>query len=59
MLCEASLKEGEEGLDQLPGFEPTPEFAASVVKEYQKRLEALGDETLKRVALSRLEGYSV
>jgi DNA-directed RNA polymerase specialized sigma24 family protein len=46
------------GLDQLVGPEPTPEFAAMVAEEYRRLLETLGDDTLRQVALARLEGYS-
>jgi DNA-directed RNA polymerase specialized sigma24 family protein len=45
-------------LDQVVGEEPTPEFAALVAEEYRNRLEALGDETLRRVATWKLEGYT-
>ena len=38
---------------------PTPEFTALVAEEYRLRLEALGDETLQRVAEWRLEGYDL
>jgi DNA-directed RNA polymerase specialized sigma24 family protein len=46
------------GLEQLVGEEPTPEFAALVAEEYRNRLEALEDETLRRVASWKLEGYT-
>jgi DNA-directed RNA polymerase specialized sigma24 family protein len=40
------------------GREPTPAFAAMVTDECRRLLEALGDETLRRIALLRMEGYS-
>ena len=46
------------GLDQVVGQEPTPQFAAMVADECRRLLAALGDETLRRVALLRMEGYS-
>ena len=46
------------GLDQVVGREPTPQFAAMVADECRRLLAALGDETLRRVALLRMEGYS-
>ena len=46
------------GLDQVVGHEPTPQFAAMVADECRRLLAALGDETLRRVALLRMEGYS-
>jgi DNA-directed RNA polymerase specialized sigma24 family protein len=46
------------GLDQIVGSEPTPEFAAMAVEEYKRLLGVLGDESLRQVALWRLEGYT-
>jgi DNA-directed RNA polymerase specialized sigma24 family protein len=45
-------------LEDLVGEEPTPEFAALVAEEYRGRLESLEDETLRRVATWKLEGYT-
>lgn len=44
-------------LELIAGDEPTPEFIAEVAEEFQRRLDRLGDATLQRVALLRLEGY--
>jgi DNA-directed RNA polymerase specialized sigma24 family protein len=49
---------GVGGLDQAVGREPTPEFAAMMADECRHLLAALGDETLRRIALLRMEGYS-
>ena len=46
------------GLEQVVGQEPTPQFAAMVADECRRLLAALGDETLRQVALLRMEGYS-
>jgi DNA-directed RNA polymerase specialized sigma24 family protein len=46
------------GLDLMTGAEPTPEFAAMVAEEYRRLLESLGDDTLRQVALDRMEGYT-
>ena len=46
------------GLDRVVGREPTPAFAAMVTDECRRLLEALGDETLRRIALLRMEGYN-
>ena len=43
---------------QVVSREPTPEFVAMVAEESRRRLEALGDDTLRNVALWRMEGYS-
>jgi DNA-directed RNA polymerase specialized sigma24 family protein len=45
-------------LEGLAGPEPTPEFAAIVVEEYERLLEELGDDDLRRVAVWRLEGLT-
>jgi DNA-directed RNA polymerase specialized sigma24 family protein len=45
-------------LEQAMGREPTPAFAAMVADECRRLLEALGDETLRRIALLRMEGYA-
>jgi len=44
------------GLDQLPGPDPTPEFAAMVAEQYQHLLDLLGDKTLRSIAVWKLEG---
>ena len=38
------------------GAEPTPELAAQVAEEYARLLDGLGDETLRRVAVWKMEG---
>ena len=45
------------GIDQVVGSEPTPEFAGQVKEEFQRLLEALGDESLRFVAIAKMEGY--
>jgi DNA-directed RNA polymerase specialized sigma24 family protein len=45
-------------LDQAFGTEPTPELAALAVDECRRLLDALDDETLRSVALWKMEGYS-
>lgn len=51
-------EEREGALMQVAGEEPSPEFAALVAEEFARRLDALGDDTLRVVATMRLEGYS-
>ena len=46
------------GFDQFIGREPVPEFAAMLAEEFQARLDSLPDESLRQVALWKLEGYS-
>jgi len=46
------------GLDVLAGPDPSPEFAAMVAEEYQRLLDVLDDDDLRKVAVSRMEGYT-
>lgn len=46
------------GLEMIAGDEPTPEFAAMVAEEYRRLLDALEDDGLRQVAISRMEGYT-
>ena len=41
-------------LDQVIGRGPTPEFAATVAEEYERRLDTLGDPTLRKIAERKL-----
>jgi RNA polymerase sigma factor (sigma-70 family) len=45
-------------IEQVVGDEPTPEFAAQVAEEYQRLLELLGDDKLRRVAVWKMEGLT-
>src|SRR5207244_6788765 len=47
---------GDAALEQVVGDEPTPEFAAQVAEEYQRLLDRLGDEPLRRIAVWKMEG---
>jgi len=46
-------------LNGIVGPEPTPEFAAEFAEEYRRLFEALRDEELRRIAVWKLEGYSL
>jgi DNA-directed RNA polymerase specialized sigma24 family protein len=46
------------GLGRVADDGPTPEFAAEVAEECGRLLGLLGDETLRRVATLKLEGYA-
>jgi len=48
----------ENGLDQVPDREPTPEFAAQVAEQCRRLLDSLGDPELRRIALWKMEGYT-
>ena len=49
---------GEEGLARFLGREPSPELAAQLAEDYRRMMEALGNHSLRTVALMRLEGHS-
>ena len=46
------------GIDQTPSREPTPEFAEQITDQCDELLEQLGDETLEKVAIAKLEGFT-
>jgi RNA polymerase sigma factor (sigma-70 family) len=45
-------------IEQVVGEEPTPEFAAQVAEEYQRLLDLLGEESLRQVAVWKMEGLT-
>lgn len=48
----------EQALTDAVALQPTPDFAAEEADDCQRLLDLLGDETLRQVAIWRLEGYS-
>lgn len=60
VLLGKSLEGGEGslvGLERIAALGPTPEFAAMMAEECQRLLDALADDSLRQVAISRMEGY--
>jgi DNA-directed RNA polymerase specialized sigma24 family protein len=49
---------GDDGLAQFLSREPTPDDAARFADDYERLLAMLEDETLRYVALQRLEGHT-
>jgi RNA polymerase sigma factor (sigma-70 family) len=49
---------GEGPLRLLLSKEPTPEAAAIIEEQFQELLDSLGDSTLRRIALWRMDGLS-
>lgn len=45
-------------IEQVIGDEPTPAFAAQVTEEYERLLDRLADDTLRRVAVWKMEGLT-
>jgi len=54
----ASGHDGDDALAQIAGGEPTPEFTAALVDEIRRLFAGLRDDSLRDVALRRMEGYS-
>ena len=50
--------QADSALAWVAGSEPTPEFAALVAEECRRLLDGLGDDSLRRVALLKMEGYA-
>jgi DNA-directed RNA polymerase specialized sigma24 family protein len=50
--------QSEGGLDGLAGEAPAPDLACAVAEECQRLLDCLPDDSLRQVALGKLEGYS-
>jgi RNA polymerase sigma factor (sigma-70 family) len=46
------------GLDQFLADEPTPETLAMLAEEHERLLAALEDDTLRHIALRKLEGFT-
>ena len=46
------------GLDDIADYAPTPEFAALASEEYRRLLNLLEDETLRTVAIAKMEGFT-
>ena len=52
-----SEAEGQ-GAGEVADEGPTPEFAAQIIDEFRDLLRRLGDDSLRSVALAKLEGYT-
>jgi DNA-directed RNA polymerase specialized sigma24 family protein len=46
------------GLERIAAQGPTPEFAAMMAEQCRRLLDALDDDSLRQVAVSRMEGYN-
>jgi DNA-directed RNA polymerase specialized sigma24 family protein len=57
-LADPDSHDAEGSLDALAGEEPTPEFAAMIVEDFHRRLEALGDASLRQVAVWKMDGLT-
>jgi DNA-directed RNA polymerase specialized sigma24 family protein len=48
----------DDGLAEVIGHEPTPDFAFQVAEELRERLKKLPNEELRQVAMAKMEGHS-
>ena len=46
------------GLERIAAEGPSPEFAAMMAEECRRLLDSLDDDSLRQVAVSRMEGYN-
>lgn len=46
------------GIDQILGKEPSPELALQLVEEFDARLASLRDDTLRSVAIAKMQGQT-
>src|SRR5262245_47953359 len=53
----SAVPDDEAALIQAVGAEPAPDFAAQIADDYRRLLDLLGDETLRQVAIWKMEGY--
>jgi DNA-directed RNA polymerase specialized sigma24 family protein len=58
LLDTATSSTTERLLEQIVSEAPSPEFALQMAEECQRLLERLGDDTLRRVAVWKMEGYT-
>lgn len=54
-----SVEIGGFSLDQLMGDEPTPDFLAMLDEQFELLMSLLRDDTLRSIALMRIEGYTM
>lgn len=57
---ELSRRDGNEKIDleSIAAEEPSPDFVAEMADEYRRLMGRLGDETLRSVAVWKMEGYT-
>lgn len=56
--AEPHREPAELDIERVPGTEPTPEFAALMADECRRLLDRLGDESLRAVAVWKMEGQT-
>lgn len=57
-LCQDSAAGGESPLEQVLAREPTVELAACMAEQYERLMDTLPDDTVRAVAIQKLNGYT-
>jgi DNA-directed RNA polymerase specialized sigma24 family protein len=57
VFLRADASEAYGGLNEVMGREPTPELAVQMAEQCQRLLDRLPDETLRDIAVRKLQGY--
>jgi len=57
-FVERSVSHRPKGLESVAAPEPTPEFAVLIAEQCEALLDELRDDSLRRVAVMKMEGYS-
>lgn len=50
---------GARGIEQVAADEPSPDYLCSLEEQHRKLVELLPDETLRQIAISRLQSFTV
>lgn len=50
---------GARGIEQVAGDEPSPDFLCSLDEQHHKLIDLLPDETLRKIAIARLQSFTV
>jgi len=58
VFLDTGASTAKKGIDQVPGAEPTAEFAAVVAEGLRGLLDLLADDELRQIALLKLEGWT-
>jgi len=58
VFARADAREELGGIDEIAGAEPSPSFAAEVADELRRLLQGLGDDSVRDVAILKLQGLS-
>jgi DNA-directed RNA polymerase specialized sigma24 family protein len=57
-LSPGQQQDASGGVSSLPGYEPTPAFAAEVAETFENLLGALPDDCCRTIALLMMENYT-